>query len=77
MTIGELRGRVKNSINFMGNAIYPVVMFLVVMSLMLVQFTILLWPYSGYMLIVACAFFYVVGRVRKWAETDENNEGTL
>lgn len=61
----------------MGWAIYPVTAFLIVISIMLVEFTILLWPYSGYVWGVTCVFFYVVNRVRKWAETDENNKGTL
>lgn len=61
----------------MGNAIYPVLVFLIGMAIMLVEFTVLLWPYSGYIWGVAFVFFYVVGRLRKWAETDEKKEGTL
>ncbi len=71
MTVGELRRLIKHAINDMGNAIYPVLVFLIVTTAMLVQFTVLLWPYSGYTWGVAVVFFYVVGRVRKWAEPDD------
>ena len=71
MTVGDLRQYAKNFINNMGMGLYPVLIFLTLMSIMLVEFTILLWPYSAYMYCVAFVFFYVVGRARKWAKTDD------
>ncbi len=78
MTVGEIRRLIKHAINDMGKGIYAVLVFLIVISIMMVQFTILLWPYSGYTWCAAAVFFYVVNRVRKWAEPeDTKSEGTL
>ena len=76
MTVGELRDRIKYIINEMGSGAYPVLGFIILFTFFLVDFTILLWPGSGYCLLAAAVFFYVVNRTRKWAEP-KIIEGTI